>query len=614
MGIHASIEPLTLAYVPAILPDELLYSFLGRLCLLNAIKEARDQMRKIFGTTRVLPCIDMPTRIGTLLERLGNSSPWPSSDELIEHSTILPYYRPFLPPDRYARARKILIHGPGGSLKTMMGLVANGFGASPPLRYCTMCHTEAKAKYGMPYWLRAHQLPGVTTCYIHGLDLVVYHATRVGFTTRQFILPPGLTDSICIEADLHSEQCSFAAISNKLLHAELPAISPDVRTASYRSAIESAGFTKQGHLDYDALAQELRRYYASFAGYLHQNRLLSSNTNPLAWIRNVVDRSNRASHPICHLMLIKFLFGNLENFIDMTRIHACKDGSKKYTTSHESQVDCSHHLLEGALINRTLSCRDISSRFSLSIHAIIKMRLQRNIPVVVRPKKINDELLHRITSMLAENSSPATTAEAFGVSICSIYRILAGSLELLNKRSQYSFEKKLTEHRSIWSNTFNSISNPSIKSARILAKATYMWLYRNDREWLSRYRITQPIKNSTPRVKWDERDLAYCKVIQIFVSSFKSQDKRSRVSKSMLLRIVGESSVRKNIEKLPKLKIIIDSLVESQFEFQCIKIKKALDLINNSNQKITCCRIQKLSGIKIWRDSHQIFLTSRISN
>ena len=303
--MHPGTKRLLIPYVPALLPDELLYSWLGRLVAYNALGDPRAYLELLFGTKNVIPGIDLPTLLEALHRRLGCFSPCNSADDLIDATTVYPYHRPFLTVERHHAVRQILLFGGGKGLKTLLGRVANRFGANPPLRFCGACIEDDVARFGAPCWHMSHQLPGVTCCSAHGFDLIVFVSPNI-FTDKQRIcLPPAATDFCFPPVHSGQSQIRFAEISAALLRAQLPVLEPSLRTAVYRGAATALGFRTRGNrIDYDALATAVRGHYSDFAGFVHRDRLLSSQAHPLAWLRALIDRPLRSAHPICHLLLI----------------------------------------------------------------------------------------------------------------------------------------------------------------------------------------------------------------------------------------------------------------------------------------------------------------------
>jgi len=59
----------------------------------------------------------------------------------------------------------------------------------------------------------------------------------------------------------------------------------------------------------------------------------------MRWLQDLIQRPERASHPICHLLLIGYLFETLDNFSDcLRRQEISAQPIKKLTISKSSTV------------------------------------------------------------------------------------------------------------------------------------------------------------------------------------------------------------------------------------------------------------------------------------
>lgn len=217
---NADLNTLYICSMPQLLPDELLYSFVGRLAAENSLGSPKRQVQALFGNKNIIPSIDLPSALTSLQKRLGTNSPWRSVLDMINIATLYPYHRPFLTPSRDKLVESILFDGGGKALKVLMGRVANGFGAADFLRYCTVCTGSDINTYGTPYWHRSHQLPGVTTCYLHGCELLVHNPSS-SYNRQRFLFVPSFNSSTKVCAQGDPAQVSFAILSNDLLVANL---------------------------------------------------------------------------------------------------------------------------------------------------------------------------------------------------------------------------------------------------------------------------------------------------------------------------------------------------------------------------------------------------------
>lgn len=600
---------LRICFMPELLPDELLYSLIGRLTTINALGTPKVRMEQLFGTKDVIPSVDLPSLVDSLQRRLAANSPWRSSSELIDTATIYPYHRPFLTPVRHKVIEKILLGRSGKALKVFMGRVANRFGAAPFLRYCPACTSADIASHGVPYWHRAHQLPGVMWCYLHAVKLV-NHVGSVPATDKQrLILAPASTALDNETVEQNPKQIEFAILSRDLLTAGLPALEAERRQIAYRNAAIEHGLTRMGRVDHQALAQAIRHHYCDFAGFAHRERLLSSKRAPLCWLRTLLDRPARAAHPICHLLLIGFLFKTITNFKQAIASEPLR--------AQPSNINCDKStdkralgkaLCEELLRNTDLSCRAVARTLKLSVTTVVKHRRVLGVPICDRPKYLDAKRLDPIIRALKDGVALGQIAHAYNVSISTLYRLRAQSPEISRMAGLRTKEGELAHRRAHWSLMIETYRGAGLNAARAAAAATYAWLYRHDRAWLRDSRSKFELRRvPPPRVDWQERDLHLCELVSIYVSKVKTQKKRPRISRTFMTRYLGEALIRANIGRLPRLNLLLEQLEETPVTYQLSRIDRAVESLFESGQPLTNWRIKRSAGIRMWTGMHNAY-------
>lgn len=594
-----------ISYMPAMLPDELLYSLLGWVVTVNALKFPKEYVERLFGFRNVVPCVDLPTHLESLHHRLGSFAPAGSAEQLIDIGTIYPYHRPFLTLEHHQAIQDILAHGPGIGLKTLMGRVANRFGASPPLRYCPACIENDISLYQRPYWHRSHQLPGVTCCTKHGLELIV-HVFPGSLTDKlRLVLPPIKPNPSIKWFNSGPQQMRFAELSQNLLEAALPAQDPIRRRAIYTGRISDLGFvTRSAHIDYSALAAALRCHYGEFEGFPHQVRLLSTPAHPLGWLRALIDRPSRSSHPICHLLLIGYLFETVEAFIDAMRqtdlagVQCHNDKVETPPLAPSKDVDSQQDRL---FHDCSLSCREVAQMLKLSVTTVVSRRRALGVPIAERRKYLHPHRLAAVTKALSTGTSPQFIAARYDVSLSTVYRLLAQSLALTQNYVDHKLERQRVRYRRIWRRAVNKHRDAGIAAARAIASAAYAWLYRHDRAWLQQTRVmNSSAAIRKPRVEWAKRDRELCRRAQRYVRTLKTQVDRPRISKTRILRFLGEAMVRANMDRLPRLQSDLVRLAETPISFQHFRIDQAIDQLREHALPVRLWRIQRTAGIRNW--------------
>lgn len=378
------------------------------------------------------------------------------------------------------------------------------------------------------------------------------------------------------------------------------------------------GFTtKRNHIDYDALADAVRIHYEDFNGFTHRDRLLSTSTHPLHWLRTLVERPARSSHPVCHILLIGYLFGTVAAFkntihlVDKSKADHFEAQAKAEETTYVGDMCAKYDQL---IRDITLSCRKVAQALKLSVTTVVCRRRMLGIPISERRKYLNPQKLKAIAKDLAHGLKPSPIAIRHRISLSSVYRLRAQSKKIIQEQMDHDFNIQLQKQRKHWQKIIEMPTCTGITSARNASPDSYSWLYRHDRVWLKEKNATIkliPIKRET-RIDWAEKDSVLSQVLIAYVNSIRQNSDRPRISKSLMLRPLGEAMVRANLDKLPRLNACINKLTESRLSFQMFKIDRAIDDLVKNLVPLRLWRIQRAAGIKYWSASLQEYANQRM--
>lgn len=590
---------LKLCFVPKLLPDELLSSYLARLGLLNGLGRT-SYYRDFCGTKSGLPVLDLPTNLALLQERLSCSSPFGSIDALVEHATLFPYHRPFLAMGRAKLAEEIIRHRAGHGLKALLGRLANRFGANPELRYCPECICSDTISHGSSYWHRSHQLPGVTACFEHKLGLVTPAIPlEVRRRTKPLLPPiqqaePGLAST--------GLQAYFAKLSAELLHAQRAAAPEKERVSLYRAEVIAKGLVRNGRIDYRDLQAALRAHYCDFACFVHRDRLLASARTPLAWVRPLIERHQRSSHPICHLLLIGFLFGTLENFFKRFEAGARTHDESASTRERPCKMPIS------MLLDSTKSCRAVAKALDLSVTTVALRRRAAGISISERYKRLTPGLIAQIIIHIRQGKTPTEIAEECSVSLSTVYRQRKLHADEAKEFVTRSLDQLKERHREDWLKAVSSHRYLGPKAVRQQVPAVYAWLYRNDRDWLlnscAELHIRRPVRQT---VDWPKRDAQMADKLLTYAARMRETPERPRISRTLLANHLGEASVRVNLPRLPKVSALLDALEEPPLSYQIYKIDRAIEKLLGEGRPLAIWKIRRAAGMRKWTPMHEAY-------
>jgi len=557
------------SYVPHLIDEELLFSWISRLHFLNAQSDPRKTLASLFGTSTGILSADLPCRLRSFIERTAGWGPFASVEALAMSSTLLPYYVRFFPPDRVQKTFNSTQEDKPKGLKLAMGLVANGFGASTTLRSCATCDSKCIDCHGCVIWHRVHQLPGVLICPTHReplqhvlLQSKQSHRQQLILSTNRVIDRVGDTENKCVQR--------VAVLSDEALKIRAPAISAKTRREIYARGLAENGFVYNGRVNWRGLVAAIREEYADFKGFPFRQRLMSTERWPARWLYDLCCRPERALHPLCHLLLIGLLFKDVRTFFssaqDIPQVNqiACH---ATLSESHQHGADALHVLLK----NQKLSCRQVAHEAGISTTTVVLRRRSLGVSIAERRKTITPSKFDEIKRLLQAGSSPPTVAHKTGLSLSSVYRSLALLPGLVKdrKRKERAFDS--LRYRAQWLDAKNSNPTATTKQIRTIAGAAYAWLYRHESTWLNEnvpLKLKKTVGSSPGRVNWPERDRSLAEAVFAEAARVAAWRGGRRVSASVLLRATGlEATVRRNLERLPLLSRALIELAEDDEAF-----------------------------------------------
>ena len=597
-----AVGDLVIGYMPQLLPGELLYSLLARTAALNAIAPPRRSIEYFFGVNSAIPSIDLPAHLEAVHSNLGQFSPCDSPRSLLETGTTYPYYRPFLTPERDEQVQQVLLHSGGSKAKLMLGTIAHRFGAQPSLKYCPLCLVDDIANNGAGYWHTEHHLPDVTCCAIHDVRLVEHVLDDGRYRNRQRLLAaPGSPPSpptISATAPT-AQEFTLAVLSRDALAARLPPTDSVLVQLTYMSALGKAGFLGNRHsIDYPELSVALRNFHADFLGLPHAERLLSTDVTPLAWLHGILERPDRVVHPVCHLLLIQFLFGGVEAYERALKATGDWGTPPSVQTNVGVSLRSAPKTLDNEhLFNTSISCRQAAHLSGISVGTVVSRRRAAGLPISTRRKKLTQDLITAMSQAMDSNVPMSAIAGQFHVSLPTTYRVLRETPGLVARRNEACKRSEREWRRRGWLLAIEHNPKMRISDLRSTEPATFEWLYRNDREWLRATSESLPrFRDRHPRVDWRERDTQLCMHLQERAKRLQSEWQQRRIGKSRLLEYVGEAMVRKNEVRLPKLCACIAQILEPPTAFATRRVDAAIAQLIANTTPLSPWRVLRKAG------------------
>ncbi len=548
-------------FFPAAFHDETLHSVLSRyarLCGLGSCRAAFDgeQSASFFSQNVAFPC-----RLGELIKAL----PWGtelSLREVIRRHTLLPYYEPFLSPrqvdDAYA-----LMAGNGKGLMLRLGLIASRLEFASRVRFCPACLNEDIACVGAAYWHRVHQLSGVLICPHHGAVLRILDHRWLSRNSRRLHLPDSddvQSHSILLDIPMALQPAlhEIARRSLQVLETDASSISPHgIRSVFLDGAIALDLASSSGRLYLGRLAQHLSKFFEAFPPSFEYSVLSHSSVDlPAAWVEKLLRKPRRTHHPLKFILLANALEVGMERLLQVAEPMGLPC----------SQLGLTRELAaSGSHIQRTNINESVS--------------------------EVSKDVWARALGGADANS----IASELGVSVICVYRIIRAIEDGPGRWKEAKHSKQLVDRRNSFEANYRGCLAHECRD--------YLWLHRNDRQWLSE-RIQERGNARSTREPHDERfrklDVDLAKAVFHCAEKLRAfPGKPVFISRTKIGReLHALSRFEKQLKKLPQCAVALEIVCETIEEFHDRRLRWAAEKLQLEDRPITQSSLYRVASIR----------------
>jgi hypothetical protein len=585
-------------------PDELLYSSCARYHQRARTQSKEATALDLFGNTRSKFIVDFPARLTYLVSQLPPETY--STARLIEENTMLPYYAPFMPPERHEILRSDMCSEGGGSIHARLGILTSGIRVEH-LRFCPNCIEADRLLYGEPYWHRVHQAPGIEVCPTHEVFLSDSKVsvrnrgnTRALVTARQAVdeIPPSnrVTRPLDPENPEHRVLLRLARDAKWILDTQIEAPGQEALRRRYLSLLFEQGIASySGQVKHARLKTRFLDYYPS--GLL--DRLGCGLDLKYHWLRRLVNEWRGVRHPLHHLLLMQFLNVSAQEFFRLP---------DKAEPFGKGPWPCLNAAEEHFHDRRIAECqvshkRDASKRLIGTFMCECGFSYKRFGPDLTNERRyeydrimsFGDVWYEKLRDMIAlGNNSFLEIARVFSVSVNTVNKEsqrlkksdelglpLTRRFDRHRKVAPKSIDLELqNRHRNTW--TKIAINNPKAGRYALsrIERKSYEWLLKHDKAWLDSNSPARLKRSGTvQRIDWSERDTKFATAIRETAEKILTAPSRPVwASRTGIPKELGILTVlRKNPSKLPLTNKALDDVSESQVAFAVRRIRWAAD-------------------------------------
>jgi len=573
-------------------------------------------VEELFGKDTVIAVIDLPSNLETLARRLPNPALYPAS-LLISGHTLLPYYAPFLPPQRLREVSADMLADNGPRIHTRMGIMASQVPQPTHLKVCRRCVVEDRAQYGECYWHREQQAPGVLLCSKHDSVLVNTtvlirnRRTRYHFITAESVCKGDLEPAIDSSIPLHfgllrsiSSGVSWLAEQNDLCHGL------DFLQSRYLQILFELGYvTSAGRVRVGKLGKDFReRYPAELLRLLGADVPETVSDN---WLARMLRKPDGLQQPLRHLVLMDFLDVSPAQFFGMEQTsnsgvrpiynliaHSSVLQFGPSATQH-ADVASANEVLVTPTSSKVTSAPS-NTRWDSSKDDVLRLLwAEKQLSLREKARRLDvDPLTVKRHAFRLGLDIPEGMSEHRAHP--STNTVTSREAELLDKRDK---------QRGRWLQVMAQNKGLGAKKLRQLAPDTYAWLYRQDKQWLQGHlpARARAIREAS-RVDWSGRDKALSEAVLRAAEQITARPGRpSQISVASIGREVGQLAlIQQHMDKLPLTRGVMEAVCETGEEFAIRRLLWVWDSYRQLAQMPKRMELVRQSGIARYMGSERV--------
>jgi transposase len=220
-------------------------------------------------------------------------------------------------------------------------------------------------------------------------------------------------------------------------------------------------------------------------------------------------------HPIRLLVAIDWLFSGVDDFLALhagaTDVEPDRPSDEVIASARQPTSELAHRARLAELLKSGTSATSAAKDIGIDVSTAMAWAAAEGIQVPRRPKVLKAEVRASLLHCLRNGMDKADAAGRHGISLETVTRLLHTEIGLhsawkvarataAQRRARGAWQKLLRDHPAL-----------GVKLLRAMDAASYAWLYRNDRAWLTDHTPAKAASHTNPRqttVRWDERDLS----------------------------------------------------------------------------------------------------------
>ena len=349
------------------------------------------------------------------------------------------------------------------------------------IKFCPECARDDANYFGVGYWHRCHQIPGIEACHKHKVWLVHIPWEGRSFLKKGFFPPVDADSKVCTEISADLAAYSMGILNQVSSHGQkcfdISNIQQKLRTFGY--------LTELGRNRRKLIAQNLYDFTSRFQ--YPSNDLLPRSSTDFNYISYLLSHGI-AQHPFKYL-LVDFW---LSTHVVRPRNHVEDNVTK--VTKNQLDNNCISLLRQGA------SMAEVSRKIGRSRCYIKALALKLDIAVNLKPRVITAQMQLKIMLLARKGFHRKVISKRIGVSVGSVEQQISTSPDLVKwrKHCRHDSKKRRYKVNIIRYQECNPCSTR--QQIKVACYAAFYWLYKHEPLWLERHLPKATLPKTQPRV------------------------------------------------------------------------------------------------------------------
>ena len=272
------------------------------------------------------------------------------------------------------------------------------------------------------------------------------------------------------------------------------------------------------------------------------------------------------THPLRHLVWINWLFGGWDEFFQAYENFSEGIAIEPDLLPPASTADNPKKTeLINLLTKEGLTITGGAKRLGIDFGTAAAWATKAGIKVPARPSKMTPKIRDEMIRALNNGDDKKVIATSHDLSISTVTKLLSTEVGLSEAWHKAQFRNAQESHRQVWQAVITNNPNIGVKAVRVLEPATFMWLYRHNREWLTEEsaKLSKAPRQNHSNVDWDARDEALAQQVKETALKLFEENPHKRILLWMIYQRLPDLKAKlAKLERLPLTKSAITSALK----------------------------------------------------